>query len=169
MILASEINFHPVHQASRECPNPRVVDLDLPKESGVYLWKTNIGNHEVVFPARMRKVYGGHEGLSPDFDHWTGYTYIIPNINLSWAENNGYFEEPKFKDNSCEKELKIIGKPLHNCPFCKSEPSIEYDWRSNIPNGSASFKVKCCKWVSSPHFNTLDKLLESWNGMIAES
>lgn len=166
MRLSPDTQFNHVQDQNNEGKSSRVVDLKLPENEGVFIWKTKIGKHDVVFPARMRQVFGGHKGISPDFDHWTGYTYIVPNISLAWANNDGCFDEPKFKEHSCEKELRVIGAPLHKCPFCEQEPTIQFDWKADIPNTSSSFTVKCCSWISSPRFNTLDQVIDAWNSKI---
>lgn len=151
--------------------NYKKLPQDLPKEEGLYIWKTKIGENEVLFPAVMRyRSILDDRILSPKFDYWTGYQIVIPDIPLEWSEYNGefgYTEDQEIPPNLDRlKILKIVGKSLNACPFCKKEPNILYHYNADIPQRNSNFEINCCSWIKSQSFKDLDKLVEFWNGHI---
>lgn len=144
------------------------VSTSIPNSVGDFLWKTQVGQHEVIFPAKMRERSAGLKRVvSPEFDHWNGYKLILPEVPLFWANAENFVESLPPKAQTERKILQLTKQKLNDCPFCKCEPVIEYGYQNKIPQQSSTFKTLCCHRVNSPVFKTIDALIEDWNTITA--
>tara|TARA_Y100001960_G_scaffold331799_1_gene429998 strand:+ start:9427 stop:9996 length:570 start_codon:yes stop_codon:yes gene_type:complete len=141
----------------------RIPKDKIPQSIGDYLWKTKVEDFDVVFSADVFN-FGAYTGnvFAPRFKYWDGYTTLLPNIPLAWAKQEESHSEI-FND---RKVIKVLNQELACCPFCKTEPTIEFDFRANIPNRANSFNMKCCKWNNKPRFKTLRELISEWNNAL---
>lgn len=159
-----ELDFQHVHDFVENAPNYiKLKEGTMPTEVGLYLWKTVVEDFEVVFPSEVFnfKAYNG-DVLAPRFKYWNGYTTLLPNIPLAWAKEDELFKDIKGSYDS-KRVIKILNTDIACCPFCKKEPVIEFDFKSDIPNSSESFNMKCCTWNNKPRFKSLRKLVSVWN------
>ncbi|MCP5002536.1 MAG: hypothetical protein GY941_01090, partial [Planctomycetes bacterium] len=121
-----------------------------PTVAGTYMWKvphSQIDDLTVIFSGNMIMRGNGYADdiLSPNFDHWDGYTVHVPK-NLEWAEYTG----SGLKSPHHHEDLSFIGQHISKCPFCKNTPKWKYHgrWITAAPHQSDYWYLVCCKWTS---------------------
>lgn len=139
-----------------------------PDEEGLYWWK--VPNKEfgklttsVCWTDKFQMVGCGHSNaMWPLFSYWDGYNRHVPK-GLQWAVST---EEDAKSYEFCDITLK-------GCPFCGSQPEINWLHKSNYGGsfvGSRIYQANCfwikcenCGISHTPHWNDLSETVNLWN------
>lgn len=138
-----------------------------PESAGVYLWR--MGSRvakgiTVIARAKFRLRGAGYDNvLSPEFDHWNGYSVLVPK-ELQWAEDDASLPDISFENLPDARE----------CPFCNRKPTIKaFEWNQGCrlspePYILNKFQLKCCGWIAAVTFDHPVTAIESWNSKLAD-
>jgi hypothetical protein len=114
---------------------------------GRYIWRMlhKSKSFTLIFTAEQRARWAGYRDvISPEFDYWDGYSLLLPEGLIEWAEI------PVGISHLNGKILEIVGVKNTNCPFCGNQP----EWRSSggyigaSPLDQPDFHLECCKWFN---------------------
>ena len=138
-----------------------------PEAAGVYLWRMRscaVKGNYVIARKKFRLRGAGHlYVLSPEFDHWDGYSVTVP-AELQWAEDDASMPDISFENLPDAKE----------CPFCKRKPTIKaFEWNRGCrvnpePYILNNFQLKCCGWIAAVTFEHPVTAIEAWNQKLTE-
>ena len=138
-----------------------------PEAAGTYLWRMDsraVKGLTIIARAKFRLRGAGYEDvLSPEFDHWDGYSVTVPG-ELQWAE-----------DDASLPAIYFEGLPdAIECPFCKKRPVIKaHEWNQGCrvnpePYILNHFKLQCCGWIAAVNFDHPARAIEAWNEKLAK-
>lgn len=146
-----------------------------PAEPGVYEWRMPLRSRphlHVVFLARMRtRGAGGTDVVSPQFDHWDGWSVHVP-AGTEWRTAEDPAMLPK---GAAYAGVRIEELDPEPCPFCGRRPAldgIQDGGGRGIFVNAAPFhydrwSLRCCAWAGSPGATDPEKLVSTRADMLA--
>lgn len=145
-----------------------------PEKAGLYKWAhVHPLGFRQIFIAKMRLRGAGHDQvLSPDFDHWNGYSVSVPK-GFYWRSA----DDQERAEHDCKYNVvQIENINLRPCPFCGTPPNIlaSQCGRAGGGNGQVvladpqnynTWRVtQCCKLIGFNGFKSPADLAAMWNG-----
>lgn len=117
------------------------------KEEGYYLWRSSLKTgQKIIFCGKtMDRHYNPSMPIFPDFCHWDGWKYIVPE-DLEYKLWDGK-TPTKYK---LYPIIEIEGLKNAKCPFCHKIPKWNYYMRfvGSSPLHAKSFYLECCDYFN---------------------